>query len=108
MRATFLGAVALDDRMRTDHPYLTAANQCSCLAEYLPGRGYSAGDINQLIVNLKCPPSMASANPRRLHYKLQAIDDIARALRATLSQSMVESATWIPIPTLAADARRGL
>jgi hypothetical protein len=90
--------VALDEDARTDHPYLTAADHCRCLAEYLPGRGYRASLVNQLIVNLKCAPLIAAAEPRRRHYKLQAIDDIARALRTALSQSAVECATWIPIP----------
>jgi hypothetical protein len=98
MRTAFEGTVALDDSVRTDHPYLTAADQCQCLAEYLPGSGYRASQVNQLIVNLKCLPSIAAADPRRMHYKLRAIDDIARALRGALSQSSVESATWIPIP----------
>jgi hypothetical protein len=99
MKAAFAGTVALDDYVRTDHPFLTAADHCRCLAEYLPGRGYRASHVNQLIVNLKCPPSIASADPHRMHYKLRAIDAIARALRGALSQSLVESATWIPIPS---------
>jgi len=35
-----------------DHAYLTPADQCCWLAEYQPGRGYRAGPVNQLIVNL--------------------------------------------------------
>lgn len=98
MRAAFSGPVALDERLRTEHSYLTAADQCCCLAEYLPGRGYRAGLVNQLIANLKCPPSIVAVDPRRRHYKRRAIDEIARALRAALSRLSVESATWIPIP----------
>lgn len=98
MRAAFRGPVVLDEHLRTDHSYLTAADQCSCLSEYLPGRGYRAGLVNQLIANLKCPPSIAAVDPRRRYYKRRAIDEIARALRGALSRSSVESATWIPIP----------
>ena len=93
------GLLALDERLRPDHWFLDAADHCHCLADYLPGRGYRANEVNQLIVNLKCPPSIASIDPRRRHYKRAAIGQIARALRAALSQSAVECATWIPIPT---------
>jgi hypothetical protein len=88
----------LDEHRRTEHAYLTASDQCRCLAEYLPASGYRASRVNQLIVNLKCRPSIAASDPRRLHYKLRAIDEVARVLRGALSRSAVESATWIPIP----------
>ena len=98
MRPAFCGARALDDSMRTDHAYLTAADRCWCLAEYHPGASYRVSEVNQLIVNLKCRPSIASADPRRMHYKARAMGAIARVLRAALSRSSVESTTWIPIP----------
>jgi predicted amidophosphoribosyltransferase len=93
------GLVALDEQMRSDHCYLGDADCCHCLAEYLPGRCTAANRINQLIANLKCPPSIATTDPRRRRYKLQAIGEVARALRAAVSQSWVECATWVPIPT---------
>jgi hypothetical protein len=93
------GLVALDERLRADHWFLGAADRCHCLADYLPGRGYRANEVNQLIVNLKCPPSIEAIDPRRRHYKREAIGQIARALRAALCRSAVECATWIPIPT---------
>jgi len=92
------GPLTLDDAVRTDHPYLTAADHCRCLAEYSPGSGYRASEVNQLIVNLKCRPSIARADPRRMHYKRRAIEHVARVLRGALSRSSVESVTWIPIP----------
>lgn len=98
LRTAFEPLLALDDRLLAEHSYLSAADRCRCLAEYRPGSGYRAGAVNQLIVNLKCTPSIAAADPRRMHYKLRAIDRVARALRAALSQPSVESATWIPIP----------
>jgi hypothetical protein len=99
MKAPFGGLVALDEQLRTEHSFLGAADRCQCLADYLPGRGYRANPVNQLIVNLKCPPSIASIDPRRRHYKRRAIDAIARALRAAVDRSSIECATWIPIPT---------
>jgi hypothetical protein len=98
MRSVFAGTRALDDSARIDHAYLTAADGCWCLAEYRPGSSYRVSEVNQLIVNLKCRPSIALADPRRMHYKNRAIDEVACALRAALSRSSVESATWIPIP----------
>ncbi len=99
MTALPSGLVALDGQMRSDHCYLGDADCCHCLAEYLPGRCTAANRINQLIANLKCPPSIATTDPRRRRYKLQAIGEVARALRAAVSQSWVECATWVPIPT---------
>jgi hypothetical protein len=98
MRPAFSATRALDDSMRTDHAYLTATDQCWCLAEYHPGASYRVSEVNQLIVNLKCRPLIASADPRRMRHKVRAMDAVARALRAALSRSSVESATWIPIP----------
>ncbi len=98
MRAAFGGPFALDERMRADHAYLSAADQCCWLAEYRPGRGYRAGPVNQLILNLKCPPSIAAMDARRRLYKRRAIEEIGQALRGALSRSSVGSATWIPIP----------
>jgi hypothetical protein len=98
MKPAFAPARALDDSMRTDHAYLTATDRCWCLAEYQPGASYRVSEVNQMIINLKCRPSIASADPRRMHYKVLAMDAVARGLRAALSRSSVESATWIPIP----------
>jgi len=93
------GLLALDAQQCAEHAFLSAADRCHCLAEYLPGRGYRAGKVNQLIVNLKCPPSIAGLDARRRHYKQRAINDIAAVLRAALDRSQVERTTWIPIPT---------
>ena len=93
------GLLALDEQQCAQHAYLSAADRCHCLAEYLPGRGYRAGEINQLIVNLKCAPSITALDPRRRHYKRRAINDIASALRTAVDRATVERSTWIPIPT---------
>ena len=82
MTALLSGLVALDEQMRTDHCFLDAADCCLCLADYLPGRSTAANRINRLIANLKCPPSIATTDPRRGRYKQQAIGEVARALRA--------------------------
>jgi predicted amidophosphoribosyltransferase len=93
------GLFALDVQQCAEHACLSAADRCHCLSEYLPGRGYRAGEVNQLIVNLKCAPSIAALDSRRRHYKLRAINDIATALRTAVDRATVECTTWIPIPT---------
>ena len=98
MKPAFAAARALDDSMRSDHAYLTETVRCWCLAEYQSGASYRVSEVNQMIINLKCRPSIALADPRRMHYKELAMDAVARGLRAALSRSSVESATWIPIP----------
>jgi len=93
------GLIAVDERLRAEHAFLTAADRLHCLAEYRPGHGYRAGGVNQLIVNLKCPPSVTALDARRGRYKRRAIATIASALRSVMDRATVEGATWIPIPT---------
>jgi hypothetical protein len=92
------GPLALDAASLADHTHLSALDRCYCLAEYLPGYCRRTGHVNQLIADLKCKPSIAAVDPRRRHYKLQAIIDVAAALRAAVSRQRAESATWVPIP----------
>lgn len=99
MTALLSGLMALDEQMRTDHCFLGDSDRCLYLADYLPGRGTAANRVNQLIANLKCSPSIAATDPCRRRYKERAIYKVARALRAAVSRSWVEHATWVPIPT---------
>jgi hypothetical protein len=96
--AALHGIVPLDEIARGDHPYLSAADHCCCLAEYLPGAGYSRSQVNQLIANLKCLPSLATANPLRARHKCRAIAAIAGALRRAVGRRSAECSTWVPIP----------
>ncbi len=88
----------LDELARTDHSYLMPGDQCWCLSEYLPGAGYRASRVNQLIADLKCRPTIAASDPRRRRYKQRAIAAIAAALRRCVNQRSVERSTWVPIP----------
>jgi hypothetical protein len=96
--AVFHHALTLDDRARIDHSYLTPADDCRWLAEYASGPGYRGGRVNRLICNLKCSPSIARRDPARRRHKLRAIETAATAVRAAVSRSWAQSATWIPIP----------
>jgi hypothetical protein len=91
-------AMTLGDLARSDHCFLTAADQCWCLGRYVAGPGYRAGQVNQLIANLKCAPSVAAVSPARRAHKREAIDQAAMALRRAVNREWAENATWIPIP----------
>ncbi len=87
----------IDGTRRADHCYLEAADCCEYLAEYHPGLG--GGDrFRQLIMSFKCQPSVAACSPTRMRHKRLAVVAIAQALRAAVSRSDVEAATWVPIP----------
>jgi predicted amidophosphoribosyltransferase len=72
----------------------------------MTGGGYRAGPINQLIANLKCPPSIAELDLPRARHKERAIASVAACLRDAVSRSWAESVTWIPVPP--SRARRDL
>ena len=90
--------IALDQLSRIDHPYLSDGDECWCLSTYISGVGYRAGAVNQLIANFKCMPSIAELDSPRARYKERAIAAVAARLRDAVSQSWVESVTWIPVP----------
>jgi hypothetical protein len=107
MSASELGNIMLlDDLARTDHSFLTPADQCWYLSEYVAGPGFRAGRVNQLIANLKCSPSVAAENRPRRQHKQRAIEELAAALRHAVSRSWVERATWVPIPPSCAASDR--
>jgi hypothetical protein len=90
--------LSLDDQARTEHSFLTALDQCAYLANYNPGYGYRTGRFNQIISNLKCPPSVTKLNPYRAGHKRRAIRSVAAVLRAALPRETIERVTWVPIP----------
>ena len=88
----------LDAGSRLDHHFVSATDSCAFVAELVAGRSYRAGGLNQLILNFKCTPSAARANPQRERYKRQAITTLAHSLRLAVSQTEAEQSTWVPIP----------
>ena len=86
---------AIDETTRSNHRFLGADDRCLYFSEYFTGKGYEGGATNQLIFNLKTPPS---SRPGRLHYKEKAISTAAAQLRLVMTQSSAESITWVPIP----------
>jgi hypothetical protein len=91
-------AFVIDEQDRTDHVHLTAEDRCTYLATYLSGNGYRSKPINQTILNLKCPPSVARRDRAQADRKREAIGVVAAMVRAAISRELIEHATWIPIP----------
>jgi hypothetical protein len=88
----------LDAGSRLDHAFLSATDCCVFVAEFIGGRSYRAGGLNQLILNFKCRPSAARANPQRERYKRHAMTTLAHWLRLAVSRTEAEQSTWVPIP----------
>ncbi len=89
----------IDDTNRHQHAYLQPGDRCLFFGEYFAGKGYQGGGTNQLILNFKCKPSAAAANPARGNHKERAIASIAAGLRRSLVPESVARMTFVPIPT---------
>jgi hypothetical protein len=99
----------IDESNRAAHHFLDADDHCYFFGEFFSGRGYEGGATNQLILNLKIAPSKLSARPSREKYKSNAIDEVARALRAAIPERQVrESLTFVPIPPVKGRRHAGL
>jgi hypothetical protein len=94
---------SIDDTNRSDHRYLEAEDKCYFFGEYFAGKGYQGGGTNQLILNLKCKPTIVAANSGRRLHKDRAIHAIASGLRNVIGRESAEQITWIPIPPSKAD-----
>jgi predicted amidophosphoribosyltransferase len=91
----------IDHVHRADHCYLELTDCCHFLAEYHPGVGAGRDDggrFRRLVADFKCRPSVAARHSARMRRKCQAIATLALGLRAALARSLVEAATWVPIP----------
>lgn len=62
----------IDELTRGVHHHLAAADNCYFFFEYTSGRNYSFSETNQLIANLKKPPSRRGRS--EYQYKERAID----------------------------------
>ena len=82
----------VDAVSRPDHYYLEDSDSVFYLREYTSRRGWSHGETNQLICNLKKP--MGRVGLPDWVYKSRAITQCARELRAAVQAD----ATWVPVP----------
>lgn len=73
-----------------DHAFLSASDRCSYLLEYAPGTGPRLAAGRQMIRDYK---SVRSAVCQQ-----RAILTLARMLRAAVSATAAQQATWVPIP----------
>jgi predicted amidophosphoribosyltransferase len=89
----------IDETTRRDHFNLASSDLCFYVWEYTAGRRYDFSPTNQLISNLKIKPTQITARPRRNHYKQQAINHCAAALRSLIQRPWVEQiGTFVPMP----------
>src|SRR5437879_483441 len=86
----------IDDLVRSDHFYLTAADDCYFLGEYTARKGYAFSATNHLVLNFK--KSMDKRGTPQWNYKERAIMDAAAAFRVALNNEWLDTATLIPIP----------
>lgn len=89
---------AFDDRTRADHAYLSAADQCWWLTEYLRGRSHEPGTDSRLIGSLKSSPSRIAFDRQRSRGRRLAVGAVAKLVRGAIAREWAETATWIPIP----------
>lgn len=85
----------IDDLTRSNHHFLSEDDECFFMGEYTARGGPRHSTTNQLIWNLKIP--MDCRDTGRWHYKTEAIQTAAGALRGVLSSSL-ERVTFVPVP----------
>lgn len=87
------------EEIRRLHHYLDANDKCYFLGEFTSHRDYSYSDFNQLIFNLKKPPSTEVTNSNAFFYKTRDIGHVAKCLRSFIREEDLEiSLTIVPIP----------
>jgi len=93
----------IDETTRREHWGLAPDDHCLFLGEYLPGGGWAAGALNDLVLNFKRAPSriLASSHSAAVRgFKALAIESVALALRRGFGRAAVEAAlTFVPVPT---------
>ncbi len=87
-----------DDHTRADHAYLSAADQCWWLTEYVSGHRRQRGTSSRLIGSFKAAPVRVAFDRQRTRERRLAVRAIADLLRRAVSRDWAETATWIPIP----------
>lgn len=86
----------VDELIRPDHSYLTAADTCYFLGEYSARKGYAFSPTNQLVLNFKKPVDRRG-RPEWVH-KERAIAAAAAAFRVALNTAFLDVATLAPMP----------
>lgn len=86
----------IDDLLRSDHLYLTEADQCFFFREYTANKGYDYSETNSLIHNFK--KRLDKEGTPEWKYKEKEIKKIAEEFRESLKVKWFEKYTLVPIP----------
>ncbi len=92
----------IDEDTRADHGLLLPSDHCLYFGEFRAQGGWTAGAMNDLIVDFKRSPSRIAASARARavqHFKDRAIATVACALRRQFARAAIETRlTFVPIP----------
>jgi predicted amidophosphoribosyltransferase len=86
----------VDDLIRPQHHYLEADDKCFFLREYTAGKGYSYGQTNSIISNLK--KEMDRRGRSEWIWKERAIEQAGNELRAAIGAKALQEVTIVPMP----------
>lgn len=86
----------IDDLSRRDHYYLTETDTCIYYGDYTAREHASYSETNQLVRNFK--KSMSRRGMLDWHYKLEAIDQVAKIFSAGLVPEFLKACTLVPMP----------
>lgn len=79
------------------YSFLTDEDQCACWGRYHARKGFSGGQINQIIVNIKKDPSKAGQHD--YHYKQRDIEKVGKYFSSNLRhKALNDQITLVPIP----------
>lgn len=84
----------IDDATRKPHVSLDASDICVYWRSYTTGKDWRFSPTNDLIKNFKISPT----DKRRLKYKKNAIEQIAREFSHVIRKNSCQSCTFVPIP----------
>jgi hypothetical protein len=87
---------AIDELTRGEYRFLEPGDLCLYLREYTPGQGFRHSETNDLIQNVKKPPTVRGTG--QWFYKQRAIERLAAELAASLDPGWLAAATLVPIP----------
>lgn len=88
--------IRIDESHIQDHCYLSPEDECYYFGEYISRGGYSASEVNQLILNFKKPVDRIGTS--QYAYKLREIERVGRLVSEILSVEILERFTFVPVP----------
>lgn len=86
----------IDETHLGAHHYLNANDECYFVHEYTSGVGFSYGDTNSFVSNLKKSPLRAGRPEYR--YKGKAIERAISTFSTTINEEWLRTAILVPVP----------